>query len=82
VVVSASERDTSTVVPGDPFTESVPTALDLETDVDLLDRTALIESDGDALRRGGGRGLRKLRDYDSNSFVLMDWRHHLFSDCI
>lgn len=72
MVVSPSDRDTSTVVPGDTFIESVPTALDLETDVDLLDRTELIESDGDALRLGRGRGLRKLRDYDSNSFVLMD----------
>jgi len=72
VVVSPSDRDTSTVVPGDTFAESVPTALDVETDVDLLDRTVLIESDGDALRLGCGRRLRRLRDYDSNSFVLMD----------
>ncbi len=72
MVVSPSDRDTSSVVPGDTFIQSVPTALDLETDVDLLDRTALIESDDDALRLGRGRGLRKLRDYDSNSFVLMD----------
>ncbi len=72
MVVSPSGRDTLTVVPGDTFAESVHTVLDLETDVDLLDRTVLIESDGDAQRLGRGRGLRKLRDYDSNSFVLMD----------